>query len=203
MILLINNNKNANKSSYIHKLRKALIELKIPYHEVSNINEFDTIKSKIKGIIISGSRIKLSEKTLFNEFAHNIYYILNLPNVPILGICFGLQLLHLIHGGKLKDKKKYLCEVKDIKISNNNHELFKDISNLKMQFCFSDLTLPFNNHNNNKIKEIAWFKLNNKEIPCAFEYNDKVFGLLFHPEVLKTSYGIIANFAKLSGINIK
>jgi len=205
MLLIIDNSIRINKSSYIHKLKEALNALKIPYHEVNKINvkELESIKSKVKGIIISGSKIKLSQKTLFTSFIHDIYYLLNIPNIPILGLCFGSQILHLLNDGKLKNRKEYLCEIRNIKL-HENHKLFDGLDNSNeyinpMQFCFSDLILPINNE---KIKEIAWLKINNKEVPCGFEYKKNVFGLLFHPEVLESSWKILDNFAKLSGIKI-
>lgn len=195
MLLIINNSKNDNNLSYINKLRKALKILNIQYHEIKTISDnIDKIKNKIKGIILTGSPIKLSAKNKFDDYAYNIHYLLNI-DVPILGICFGSQLLHIINGGKLIDKKKYFCEVAQVELSD--HKLFSNIIDSQMQFCFSDLIISSNNI---KIKEIAWFYFNGTKYPCAFEYKkNRIFGCLFHPEGLESSYPIIYNFAKLTG----
>ena len=192
MLLLINNSKNVNKLSYIHKLRNALLTLKIPYYEITKIDDdIEKLKHKIKGIILSGSPIKLTKQNNFEDYAYNIHYLLNLK-VPVLGICFGSQLLHILNGGKLVCQKKYFCESADVELSK--HKLFANITDSQMQFCFSDLPIK-----NSKIKEIAWFHYNGKRIPCAFEFNKKTFACLFHPEFLESSHQILKNFAKLVG----
>lgn len=194
MLLIINNSKNINKLSYIHKLRNALLTLKIPYYEIKNIDDdIEKLKHKIKGIILSGSPIKLSTNNKFEDYAYNIYYLLNLK-VPVLGICFGSQLLHVLNEGKLADQKKYFCEIENVELSN--HKLFSNIKDSQMQFCFSDLIIPIKN---TKIKEIAWFHFNGKTHPCAFEFKKDMYGCLFHPETLVSSHPIIHNFAKLCG----
>ena len=194
MLLLINNSKNVNKLSYIQKLRNALLTLKIPYYEITKIDDdIEKLKHKIKGIILTGSKIKLSIKTNFEDYAYNIHYLLNLK-VPVLGICFGCQLLHILNEGKLSDQKKYFCDSLDVELSK--HKLFSNITCSKMQFCFSDLLLPIKN---TKITEIAWFNFNGKKYPCAFEFNTKMFGFLFHPEFFESSHQILKNFAKLVG----
>lgn len=197
MLLVVNNSKNNNKISYINKLRKALLTLNIPFHEMKTMDDdIEKIKHKIKGIILTGSPIKLTEKTHFEDYVLNIQTLLNIK-VPVLGICFGAQLLHVLNGGKLDNQKKYFCEIADVELSK--HKLFANITDSQMQFCFSDLLVPIKN---TKIKEIAWFHFNGKKYPCAFEFQTSVFGCLFHPEQFESSYPILKNFAKLCGIKM-
>ena len=73
MILLVNNSNNVLKLSYINKLRGALDALRIPYYETDSMNDdLLKLKGKIKGIILSGSYLKLTEKNLFKTFANGI-----------------------------------------------------------------------------------------------------------------------------------
>jgi GMP synthase-like glutamine amidotransferase len=191
MLLVVNNSKSNNKISYINKLRKALSSLNIPFHEVKSFDDdIEKIKHKIKGIILSGSPIKLSIENKFEDYAININSLLKINDVPVLGICFGAQLLHVLNGGILVDQKKYFCEATDVELSK--HKLFSNITDSQMQFCFSDVPIK-----NTKIKEIAWFHFNGKRIPCAFEFKKNIFSCLFHPEALQSSHQIIKNFAKL------
>ena len=111
MILILNNSVSKNDPlSYNNKIKSALKKLNIPHISVSKIKNINL--SKILGIIITGSSIKLSresKKGNFYKYAFNIYYLSKLK-VPVLGMCFGCQLLNIIYGGSLIDNKKYICE---------------------------------------------------------------------------------------------
>ena len=65
--------------------------------KVFNIKNYD----KIKGIIFSGGPSTVT-KERFQSVPKNIF----LKNIPILGICYGLQLIAKLHGGKIKSSKK-------------------------------------------------------------------------------------------------
>lgn len=193
MLLIIDNsNGKDTRLSNIGNFIIALDKLNIPFTIVKDIDE--TIdKTKIKGIVLTGSLLKLTKKVEFDKYIHNLYYLFEY-DVPVLGICFGCQILHMLYGGKLKDTGKYFCKSNKVELST--HELFKDIQYKKnLHFCFSDLLLPSTSKN---IKEIAWFTFKNKRSPCAFEYKtNKIYGSLFHPESLESSYKILSNFYKL------
>ena len=66
-----------------------------------NANNLKIYNDKIKGIILSGGPLNVYES---NKFKFN-KKILNL-NVPILGICFGHQIISKVLDGKVK-KSKY------------------------------------------------------------------------------------------------
>ena len=117
MILLVNNSNNVLKLSYINKLRGALDALRIPYYETDSMNDdLLKLKGKIKGIILSGSYLKLTEKNLFKTFANGIRCILEF-DVPVLGICFGCQLLMMIFGGTLSNKNSFFCETTELEVA--------------------------------------------------------------------------------------
>jgi len=191
MILIVNNyiKKGDPTLSNVDKFIKIFETNNIEYKVVEDIDHMID-KSKIKGIILSGSPMKLSRKINFEEYVHNLHYIFEY-NVPILGICFGCQLLHMLYGGSLKDTgDKYFCKPSTVELSS--HKLFKGIEPIKnLHFCFSDLILPITSKN---VKELAWFKFKGKSNPCAFEYRSNVFGFLFHPESLEDSNKILLNF---------
>lgn len=194
MILLVNNSNNILKLSYINKLRGALTSLKIPYHETKSLSDdLSNIKGKIKGIILSGSYLKLTEDILFRTFANDIRCLIEF-DVPVLGICFGCQLLTMIFGGKLQNKIQLFCETTELDIDKKS-PLFEKLENRDVQFCFSDLPVA---SNQDGVKEIAWFHNNGKSHGCAFEFKkDKYYGTLFHPEFHDHSHQIIVNFLKI------
>ena len=196
MILLVNNSYLTSKYSFMNKLRIAMKKLKIPYYETSSLNnDILKLKGKIKGIILSGSNMILTDKHKFTDYANAIRTLLEF-DVPVLGLCFGCQLLNMLYGGKLDyfyKNHKYYCE--------NNHvetvksKLFEDIVLKDVHFCFSELPLA---SKHDGVKEIAWFRKNEKKYACGFEFKkDKYYGLLFHPEYHEETYQIFLNFLKI------
>jgi anthranilate/para-aminobenzoate synthase component II len=152
---------------------------KIEYKVVNKIQNIDTIKNKIKGIIITGSSMKLSKGVEFNKYSFNIYYISKL-NVPIYGICFGCQLLNIIYGGELKNNKKYICGDYIFYKYKSDTPLLKGIKGDYFRYCFSDIVIP-----NKKIdiKVFSSIIINGKIIDTFFEFEkNRVWGSLFHPE---------------------
>ena len=192
MILLVNNSNNVLKLSYINKLRGALKASGIPYYETDSVNDdVLKLKGKIKGIILSGSYLKLTEKNLFKTFANDIRCLLEL-DVPVLGICFGCQLLTMIFGGTLSNKHSFFCETTELEIASS--PLFQGLEDRNVQFCFSDLPIA---SKDDGVKEIAWFKKNGKSHGCAFEFKKgKYYGTLFHPEFHAHSHQILVNFVQ-------
>lgn len=201
MLLLINNaiNINPNDISYIPKIRKALRTCDIPFYEVKKIREIPAdISSKIRGILISGSQMRLSKPIDFESIAHILHYLAKYDRVPVLGLCFGCQMLHLLNGGKLEDQKERSCE--DYRVELSQHSLFKNVKCLKETFhqfavCFHDLPVAFP-----KCSSIANFHHRGKMLPCAFEYSPNRFGMMIHPEIHVETYPVFTNFAKLCGI---
>ena len=192
MILLVNNSNKVMKLSYINKLRGALEALRIPYYETNSLdNDVLKMKGKIKGIILSGSYLKLTQDILFNTFANDIRCLLEF-DVPVLGICFGCQLLTMIFGGSLSNKHKFFCETTELEVARS--PLFQGLEDPNVQFCFSDLPIA---SKHDGVKEIAWFKRNGKSHGCAFEFKKgKYYGTLFHPEFHAHSHIILENFVK-------
>ena len=65
--------------------------------ELFKINNF----KNIKGIILSGGPATVTGKK-FQGVPKKIFY----QKIPVLGICYGLQLIAKIFGGKIKSSKK-------------------------------------------------------------------------------------------------
>jgi len=190
MLLLINNSTDGNTLSFIRQLRHALKEQHIQYIETNTVDE-NIIKNKrkIKGIIISGSPMLLNKHTIDN-YNYDIYYLLQI-NVPVLGICFGCQLLTLLNGGTLYDRKQLFCDNVDINMST--HFLFNNMENKQLDFCFT--TLPVAPKKTKIIKEIAWINIDGRERAIAFEFEkNKLFGILGHPELNKNNWIVYKNF---------
>jgi GMP synthase-like glutamine amidotransferase len=209
MILLINNYIPPNDNddlSFVPKIRKALKHFNIPFYEVKKVQVIpDDICDKIKGIIISGSKLRLSKPLLFDDFAYILYYIMKFDDIPVLGLCFGCQILHVLNGGKLEDQIQLSCHEYLTELSEDIHPLFQNVSFLKKEdtfhrfsVCFHDLPLGF--PKSSHVKYIAFFHHREKKIPCAYEYSSNRFGMMIHPEMNKETYIVFRNFADICKI---
>lgn len=195
MLLILDNGVSKDdKVSYTTHIIRYLKKSNISFIVVNKIKNIDSFKHKIKGIIMTGSSLKLSKNIHFDKYSFNVYYISKF-DVPVYGLCFGCQLLNLIYGGKLKDNKKYICEDITFHRYDSNHLLFKNITTDNYWYCFSDIVIP-----NPKldINVFASIKINNKVLPCGFEFEkNKIFGSMFHPEYYDDTPIIISNFYNL------
>ena len=72
------------------------------YSEIVTIKNFQKIREfhSIKGIIFSGGPSSVTSKN-FQTVSKKIFE----KNIPILGICYGLQLIAKLFGGKIKPSR--------------------------------------------------------------------------------------------------
>ena len=143
---------------------------------------------KIKGIILSGGPLNVyqSSKVKFNK------NILNL-NVPILGICFGHQIISKELGGRVK-KAKYrefgLAKLKPIRNSKLTYNFFNVNKSRDVWMSHADevIKLP------KGFKVIA--KTDTSKFSIIENSRKKFYGIQFHPEVTHTEKGkiILKNF---------
>jgi len=156
----------------------------------SEIVPFDISAEKIKEIAPKGLIFTGSPSSVYEEGAPTIdKEILNL-NIPILGICYGIQLITYILGGEVERANKREYGVTAVKIDNTS-PLFKDFSSSNdCLMTHSDFVkvLP------EGFKNIG----STDDCPNAAMANEdkNIYGIQFHPEVNRTVNGIkiINNF---------
>ena len=149
------------------------------------------IKENIAGIILSGGPLNVYENDKF-KFDKKILKL----GVPILGICFGHQILSKLLGGKVKKSKHREFGLATInKVSNSiltKNFFNKDkTSNVWMSHADQVSKMPRN------FKVIASTK--NSKLTIIENVKDNFYGVQFHPEVTHTNKGkiLLRNFVFL------
>lgn len=141
----------------------------LKYLEVNNVDHKvvkkpdDLPKSGVSGVIISGSPLRLSRRLNASQYSIALLCILRYE-VPVLGICFGCQLINVINGGTVKPFGRLVCE---------KHL----VNGCPVQFCFNDYmdTLGIG------VQAKHWVTIDGKKIPCHIQ-KGRFTGYLFHPE---------------------
>ena len=156
----------------------------ISHHKTKN---FD-FNEKIKGIILSGGPLNVYEVNKYSFDKKILKY-----NIPVLGICFGHQILSKLNGGKVKQSKHRefgLANIfqKNKSILTTNFFNKKNLTEVWMSHADQITKLPKN------FKVIA--SSPNSEFAIVQHKTQSLFGVQFHPEVTHTKNGkkIISNF---------
>lgn len=167
------------------------IDVKIltPETSIEEIKKF-----KPKGIIFSGGPSSIYEKgsPTINKKVFNL-------NIPILGICYGWQLMAHLLGGKVVSSKKEYGPV-NLKI-NEEAKLFDSVdsySRVWMSHGDSVVELPKGFNNLAETDSLCFASSANTK--------KNIYGVQFHPEVQHTVFGkqILINFiTKICKLEIK
>ncbi len=154
----------------------------VPYNEKIE----DIKKREPRGLILSGGPASVYAKDSYHP-DNNIFEI----DLPILGICYGMQLIVQYFGGKV--------------MPTNTHEYGKAVLKCENNSIFNDT----------KKEQIVWMSHGDRveELPKGFKKiaysenspyaaiaNEKenIYAFQFHPEVYHSEYGskMLKNFAK-------
>ena len=176
-------------SQFTQLIARKIRELGV-YCEIISHNKIARIKKlnkNIKGLILSGGPLNVyqSNKVKFNK-------TLLFSKLPILGICFGHQIISKEMGGKVKKSKSRefgSANVTEIKSSILTKNFFKKKKNKVWMSHADEVTkLP------KSFKVVA--KSDNSKMCIIENSKDKLYGIQFHPEVSHTNRGkiILKNF---------
>lgn len=154
------------------------------------IHPFNVSIEKIKeihpvGIILSGGPHSVYEKNA-PIVSKEIFEL----GIPILGICYGLQLIALQLGGKVDPTARREYGRAEISIDSEN-EMFSGLG---------EKTVVWMSHGDALEKIPTGFesiaKTSNSPICAIFSREKRIYGVQFHPEVVHTPEGknIISNF---------
>jgi GMP synthase (glutamine-hydrolysing) len=159
------------------------------YSEIITPKKFKKLKyyNDIKGFIFSGGPSTVTA-TKFETVPKDIFK----KKIPILGICYGLQLIAKLLGGKIKPSKKRRefgrAFLKKKKSSLLTKKYFNNRKAVWMSHEDAVIKLPKN------FKTVASTK--DSKLTIIENTQDKIYGVQFHPEVTHTDSGtqIFKNF---------
>lgn len=193
-MLLIITRETPNHSNKLRELYKSLDAREIPYI-ISRKCDPTVIKRRdIRGLIIPGARFRVKPYEIQPELEIEMYYLYHFPDKPVLGICHGCQLLMVYYGGTLQSYNKLWSGSMDVELDLSRDQIFKgQEKSEKLRFYFHELPVA----PPHSVREIAWITKfrDGRRHACAFEFaKDRVYGVMFHPELGNESLGILYNF---------
>ncbi len=173
-------------SQYTHLIARRVRELKV-YSEIVpfNIKAKDLAKRNPKAIILSGgpASVTLKKSPVCDKGIFEL-------GVPVLGICYGTQLMGKCFGGRVIGAKKREYG-KAILSTKSKKSLFKGLLSKETVWM----------SHGDRIKKLPMgFKVigttSNSPMAAMENASKKLYGLQFHPEVIHTPKGkkILKNF---------
>jgi len=159
------------------------------FSEIITPKELTKLKNykNVKGLILSGG-----PSTVTSTKFQSVPKIIFKKKIPILGICYGLQLIAKLFGGKIKPSRKRREFGRAFLYKKKNSLLTKNFFNKKKSVWMSHedavIKLPKN------FKNVA--STNNSKLTIIENSKDQIYGVQFHPEVTHTDNGkqIFKNF---------
>ena len=156
----------------------------ISHKKIKNKN----IDNSVKGIILSGGPLNVYE---IKKYSFDKKIIEN--GIPILGICFGHQILSKLNGGKVKQSKNREFGLASISIKKESlltKNFLNNKKTIKVWMSHADQVskLPKNFSVVGSTQNSKFAIVENK--------SKKFYGVQFHPEVTHTENGkkLISNF---------
>ena len=182
-------------SQTTHLISRRLKDIGISSQIVDPDNAMAELKkSSPAGIILSGG-----PASVYGEKAPSVDKKIFKLNLPILGICYGWQLMAQLLEGKVESGKKEYGPT-TLKVYDF-HDLF---------YGASDRSVVFESHGDSVIKLPAGFVIlastPSVEYAAVGDKTGKMYGVQFHPEAHHTRFGkqLLKNFAtRICGLGVK
>ena len=174
-------------SQYNQLIARRIREFGVYSELHSNEMTLEEIKAlgDVKGIVFSGG-----PNSVYDDGAPKCDPKIFTSGLPILGICYGMQMTHFMNGGNVKACEKKEYGRTEITVDTTS-PLFKDTPEKQIVWM----------SHGDQVSQLAdGFKViaSSSTCPFAASANDekKIYTLQFHPEVRNSEYGlqILKNF---------
>ena len=153
----------------------------VPFHE-----DIDKIlERKPKGIILSGG-----PASVYTKGAPTLDKKIFDANIPILGLCYGMQLITHLHGGEVARADKQEFGKASLKLDKKDSLIFKNIP---------DNTIVWMSHADHVNKMAEGFEIiahTDSSIAAIENRDKKIYAFQYHPEVTHSEHGfeMLKNF---------
>lgn len=171
-------------SQYTQLIARRVRELNV-YCEIHPFNKIPAITPDIRGVILSGSPCSVRDAGSPDVDLETF------GNLPVLGVCYGAQLMAHKSGGEVKASQHREYGRARLSTVDHHHELLKEISldtQVWMSHADTIVSVPPN------FEVIA----STSSVPVAAYHvrNTRIYGIQFHPEVTHTLEGknLLRNF---------
>lgn len=175
-------------SQYTQLIARKVRELNT-YCEIHPYNKYPADAKNIKGVILSGSPYSVNDPKALSVDLTGIR-----KELPVLGICYGAQLLANSLGGKVESANSREYGRAHLKWHNNDDLLFRGVRNDSQVWMSHGDTITV-------IPEQFTIIASTHEVPCAGYKieGEQTWGVQFHPEVYHSEDGLVIldNFIKV------
>lgn len=166
-------------SQYTQLIARRVRELNV-YCEIHPFNHYPEIDENVKGIILSGSPFSVHDPASPNPELSKFR-----GNIPLLGVCFGAQLLAQTSGGKVMPSRIREYGRAMLSIGNTDCLLFKGVT---------ELTQVWMSHGDTITEIPSNFEIcastDDVKVGAFSVSNEQTYGIQFHPEVYHTTEGL-------------
>jgi len=180
-------------SQYTQLIARSVREANV-YCEIIPYNKKVEVTTDLKGVILSGSPFSVNDANALDIDVQQLS-----ENLPVMGICYGAQLITKNFGGVVEksDKREYGRSKLQISKEDDLLKGIKSETDVWMSHSDTIKKLPDNFIITASTPNIPVAAFSSKEnLPSGSNGKYPVFGLQFHPEVYHSAEGkkIIKNF---------
>ena len=170
-------------SQYTQLIARRIRELSV-YSEIIPCHKFNVIDENVKGIIFSGGPCSVRDQN-----SPSIDFLKLTKKIPILGLCYGAQLIAYKNGGEVVKSKHREYGRANLNYVSTNNLLTKGVKEGSQVWMSHGDTIL-------KTHKDAEIIASTDDVKIAGFSCENIYALQFHPEVYHTEdgYKILENF---------